>query len=111
VSTRRVDDLVQAMGLSGIRRAKSAARDNLNQNSVTVAGMCRQRCSHGRRFILPDLGVNVSQIDPLINPVPDPVFAGIATFGRAIGCRHAITVRWTRCWRGQSAANSSLKTS
>jgi hypothetical protein len=30
-----------------------------------------------RRDILPDLGVNVRQIDPLINPVPDPVLAGI----------------------------------
>ena len=32
-----------------------------------------------RRGSLPDLGVNV-QIDPLINPVPDPVFAGIGNF-------------------------------
>jgi hypothetical protein len=30
-----------------------------------------------RRGILRDLGVNVRQIDPFINPVPDPVFAGI----------------------------------
>ena len=32
-----------------------------------------------RRGSLPDLGVNV-QIDPLIDPVPDPVFAGIGNF-------------------------------
>jgi hypothetical protein len=32
-----------------------------------------------RRGSLPDLGENV-QIDPLIDPVPDPVFAGIGNF-------------------------------
>ena len=40
-----------------------------------------------RRGSLPDLGVT-AQIDPLINPVPDPVSPASATFGRAIGCRH-----------------------
>jgi hypothetical protein len=43
-----------------------------------------------RRGTLPDLGVDVRQIDPLINPAPDPVFAGIGNFRRAIGCGHAI---------------------
>jgi hypothetical protein len=33
-----------------------------------------------RRGILPDLGVDVRQIDSLINPGPDPVFAGIGNF-------------------------------
>jgi hypothetical protein len=52
-----------------------------------------------RRGTLPDLGVDVRQIDPLINPAPDPVFAGIGNFRRAIGCGHAIAVRSTRSWR------------
>jgi hypothetical protein len=40
-----------------------------------------------------------SSYDPLINPAPDPVFAGIGNFRRAIGCGHAIAVRSTRFWR------------
>jgi hypothetical protein len=30
-----------------------------------------------RRRILPDLGVHARQIDPLVKPSADPVFAGI----------------------------------
>ena len=52
-----------------------------------------------RRGTLSDLGVDVRQIDPLINPAPDPVFADIGNFRRAIGCGHAIAVRSTRSWR------------
>jgi len=44
-----------------------------------VAGAEHRNIDEVRRRSFPDLGVNV-QIDPLINPVPDPVFAGIGNF-------------------------------
>jgi hypothetical protein len=52
-----------------------------------------------RRGILPDLGVDVRQIDPLSIQRPTRSSPASATFGRAIGCGHAIAVRSTRSWR------------
>jgi hypothetical protein len=52
-----------------------------------------------RRGILPDLAVDVRQIDPLSIQRPTRSSPTSKTFGRAIGCGHAIAVRSTRSWR------------
>jgi len=69
-----------------------------------------------RRGIPRDLGVNVRQIDPFINPVPDPVFAGIGNFhprDRAAGTRSqfarlAARGRWIRTCMGLFLSSSSF---
>jgi hypothetical protein len=54
----------------------------------------RSRCG-----ILPDLAVDVRQIDPLSIQRPTRSSPTSKTFGRTIGCGHAIAVRSTRSWR------------
>src|SRR5262249_42205649 len=47
VSTRGVDDLVQAMGLSGIRRAKSPSCAKTSVNGSTPSSIGRSKASGG----------------------------------------------------------------
>ena len=69
-----------------------------------------------RRGIPRDLGVNVRQIDPFINPVPDPVFAGIGNFHprdpaagtRSQFARLAARGRWIRTCMGLFLSSSSF---
>jgi hypothetical protein len=65
---------------------------------VAVAGH-RDIDEVSRRGILPDLGVDLRQIDPLSIQRPTRSSPASTTFGRAIGCGHAIAVRSTRSWR------------
>jgi hypothetical protein len=52
-----------------------------------------------RRDILLDLGVMCARSILSSIQCPTRSWPASATFGRAIGCRHAIAVRSTRCWR------------
>ena len=70
-----------------------------------------------RRGIPRDLGVNVRQIDPFINPVPDPVFAGIGNFHprdpaagtRSQFARLAARGRWIRTCMGLSLSSGVFR--